>query len=236
MHVVALAAHPDDIELTCGGLMLRYADEGVHQLTVIVASDGAMGASSMVEDSQLVETRASEARSASEHIGAEYRNLGFPDAQLFDTHEFRIALTKALREANADVIISPPPDDYNADHVAVAHAATAAALWTVVPGLKDCGPILARTPRLYYCDVIGGCGEPPSLYVDVSAVFDRKLSLIHQHASQFSLTEAMFGVNLAQIATITAEFRGLQAGVRYAEAFRPALSWPRIRPGCDLPR
>lgn len=235
MNVVAVGAHPDDVEVVLGGTLLRYGAEGKHRLTVLVVSNGARGVSATVGPREIVAVRDGEAKAAASLLGAEYVNLGFPDGELADTRECRSAITDVLRAADAEVVFGPPADDYNPDHVAVSSAVTAACLWASAPGWDGSTKALARTPTLYYTETIGGFGEQPTLFIDISPVIDRKLELLRVHRSQARLGEEHFGSDLVDIATRTSSFRGLQAGVRHAEGVRPALSWPRVQAGVGLP-
>jgi N-acetylglucosamine malate deacetylase 1 len=238
MNIIAVGAHPDDVELTAGGTLLRYAGETArgHGLTICTVSDGARGVTSDSDPAEIVANRFQEASAAAEYLGAEYINLGFPDGELTDSAETRQEVTRVLRHKEAEVVLAPPPDDYNPDHNAVSDAVAAACLWASAPGFTDEGQLLERTPALYYCDAIGGLGSShPTHYVDIGDVFDEKLALLRFHRSQTALSSEQFGGDLIEIATATNRFRGLQVGVAYAEAFRPALMWPRLAPGWLLP-
>lgn len=230
MNIVAVGAHPDDIEICAGGTLLRWASEPSHRVTVVVLSDGTGGSvSSETPAESIASTRANEARDAAKLMGADFVGLGMPDGRLVDSDDSRMALVEVLRRTHADVVLGPPLDDYNADHVAVAHAVNTACLWSCVPAFASESPALTRVPALWCFDSIGGRGEQPEVYVDISDVFDRKLELLHRHESQFALTTRLLGADLADIVQRTNAFRGLQAGVAYAEGFRAARDWPRIR-------
>jgi LmbE family N-acetylglucosaminyl deacetylase len=236
VRVVACGAHPDDVELVAGGTLLRLSGDGTHELTVVVVSDGSKGVASGADAEQIIAVRDREARQAAALVGADYLNLGFADGSLEDSPEMRQALVKALRTTEPSLVIGPPPDDYNPDHVAVSAALTAACLWAGAPGFTDGGAALKGSPALYYAAPIGGFGEHPSVFVDISSVFTEKLALLRTHVSQMALTDELFqGVDLVRLASVTDAFRGLQAGADYAEAFRPAQSWPRMRSGALLP-
>lgn len=229
MNIAAVGAHPDDVELCGGGTLLRWAAETNHDVTVIVASDGARGGVGGAEVKALSQRRATEASEAAKMMGATLMGLGRPDGNLVDDDDLRAALVEGFRVANVDLVIGPPPDDYNADHVAVASAVEAACLWSCVPAFKSTSPPLARTPALWYFDAIGGRGEHPEVFVDITSVFEQKLTLLRLHASQAALTSRVLGVDLLDVAHRTNAFRGLQAGVAYAEGYRPSRRWPRIR-------
>lgn len=70
----------------------------------------------------------------------------------------------------------------------------------------------------------------PTHYVDISETFAGKQELLHLHRSQMTHMSRTAGWNLADYSAIVGAFRGLQCGVTYAEAFRPALTWPRFGP------
>ena len=162
-------------------------------------------------------------------MGAEIVGLGMPDGSLEDNHGLRMALVEAFRLANTDVVLAPPAEDYNADHVAVSAAVEAACLWSCAPAFSSASPPLARAPALWFFDSIGGFGQTPEVLVDISDVFDQKLELLEFHESQRALTSRVLGTDLLDVAIRTNAFRGLQAGVAYAEGFRAGRSWPRVR-------
>lgn len=230
MNIVAIGAHQDDIEVSCLGTLLLHRDASITHVTV---SGGELGgqAAPGVPPAEIAAIRAREARSVAEAIGARYVCLQERDMYVRDTDEARDRLIDVLREAEAELVLAPPPTDYHLDHVAVSRLAFHATFAAAVRSLVTDHPPLRRAPALYYVDTVAGLDWEPSVYVDISAVFERKCELLALHASQMDATREVGGWDLVRYAEIENGFRGLQSGVSYAEAFAPARAWPRVHAG-----
>jgi LmbE family N-acetylglucosaminyl deacetylase len=76
-------------------------------------------------------------------------------------------------------------------------------------------------------DTLAGLGFEPEIYVDITDTFQAKVRMLSQHASQNQWMKDLFGYELEAFLEIPARFRGLQAGCRMAEAFRPSYRWGR---------
>ncbi|MEW4568876.1 PIG-L family deacetylase [Tautonia sp. JC769] len=230
--VLAIAAHPDDIEILCAGTLARFLELGssVH-LAVACRGDRGGPAGS---DPALADRRRAEAEDAASLLGAPIDFLDFRDAGVFDTPEARDRFVSVIRKARPDLILTHAPEDYHIDHIRVGEL-TAAASWFAASGghLGD-QPSLDRPPALVFMDTIAGSGFEPSLYVDISDHFDLKRRMLACHASQTGRSDG--GIHaLADLAETQARFRGFQVGVRFAEGFRPAPLWGRRRAGPLLP-
>jgi LmbE family N-acetylglucosaminyl deacetylase len=197
LHLVAIGAHPDDIELTMGGLVIRFAHAG-HRVTWIVATDGAAGDGG--RDPDLAARRRAEAEAAADAGGAALVWLGLPDGQLaWDPHAAQ-RIGAAVADLAPDMIVTHALNDYHADHRAVARI------------VGDTLPI--GTPVLR-AETMLGLHFAPELLVDISDVFDAKLEALAKHESQASLS-------LVEAVRIWNRFRGLQSSARrfvYAEAY-----------------
>lgn len=235
MNVTAVGAHQDDVELFCLGTLLRCAARG-DVVSHVVVTSGDKGGHFMPEatPAEVAAVRDAEAAAVAEATGASYLNLGGPDGFLRDDEHHRVALADALRRFGTDLLLAPPPVDYNADHVAASQLCFQACLLAAMPTLETAHPPLARSPALFYADAI--CGQEPNCHVDVSAVFARKLELLALHRSQLAILGS-FGsdADLLACAEVVGRYRGLQAGVAYAEAFTRAAAWPRIGVDRSLP-
>jgi len=235
MNVTAVGAHQDDIELFCLGTLLHCRARG-DRVSHVVITNGDKGGHLMPEvaHARVAEIRDAEAAAVAEAIGATYTNLGGADGFLCDDEPRRRALAEVLRRDRTELLIAPPPVDYNADHVAASQICFQACLLAAMPTLESDHPPLARSPALYYADAIAP--QSPTDHVDVSAVFERKLELLALHRSQLAILGS-FGSSsdLLACAEVIGRYRGLQAGVAYAEAFTRASSWPRLPGDRTLP-
>ncbi|QDV38136.1 PIG-L deacetylase family protein [Tautonia plasticadhaerens] len=231
--VLAIGAHPDDLELLCSGTLARFLDLG-SAVELAVACRGDRGGSGG-PDPALADRRRAEAEAAAGALGAPIRFLGFGDSDVYDSPESRARFVSLLRESRPDLVITHPPEDYHADHARVGELA-GMACWLSASGGWVVGdrPPLGRPPVLVYMDTIAAVGFEPAHYVDISSAIDRKRRMLACHASQTSREDG--GIHaLAELMEVQSRLRGFQCGARFAEAFRPAPLWGRIRPGGLLP-
>jgi LmbE family N-acetylglucosaminyl deacetylase len=238
--VLAVEAHPDDVEISCSGTLLGLQADGC-RISIVSVSDGRGGATHdpSLTGAEIAAIRSREASSAAHVLGAEYHNLGAEDGFLSDTKDLRVRLAELIHEAQAEIILAPPPTDYHADHVATSELAFSAAYyaWTQYGAAAqrtasaddnaESGSALKRMPSLYYYDSVTGLDFVPSFFVDISPHFEAKERLVAMHASQMENMKAIMGWDLVEQIQIVARYRGLQAGTKYAEAFQTCLRWPR---------
>lgn len=197
LHIVAVGAHPDDIELSMAGLLIRFAQAG-HRITWIVATDGAAGMGG--RDTDLAARRGREARAGAAAAGAELRLLGLPDGQLGWSALGPPAIGQELATLAPDLVVTHALNDYHADHRAVARYVT------------DTLPIGIPVLR---ADTMLGLHFVPEVLIDIGDVFKAKLDALSKHVSQSSLS-------MVEAVTVWNRFRGLQSGTRrfvYAEAY-----------------
>ncbi|MDQ6818280.1 MAG: PIG-L family deacetylase, partial [Actinomycetota bacterium] len=116
MRVLAIGAHPDDLEILCGGTLARYAREG-HEVTMAHATDGARGGMPGELPAHVARVRAAEAATAAGIAGALHVAVGLPDSGVSPTDlEQRRAIVELVREASPHVILTHHPSDYHGDH------------------------------------------------------------------------------------------------------------------------
>lgn len=176
--VLAIAAHRDDVELTCGGTLLRAAALG--QRTAIVdLTQGEMGSRGSAE------LRAEEASRAAEILGVSARvNLGLPDAGIFNTPAARAALVRVIRQFQPRVVIAPSITGKHPDHRVSAELVTDACF---LSGLAKVEPDMPRFRpfKLLHCLTYREDARKPTFVVDISEQFEQKLLAIRAYASQF---------------------------------------------------
>jgi LmbE family N-acetylglucosaminyl deacetylase len=115
-------------------------------------------------------------------------------------------------------------------------AVFSATLSTPIPRIVTHSGALRRHPMLYYCDTVGGLEFQPTHFVDITSTYPRKVEMLRCHQTQLDMafwSEAPLG--LLEMAEVVGRFRGMQCKAGYAEGFRPALAWPRLRAGNWLP-
>jgi LmbE family N-acetylglucosaminyl deacetylase len=233
MRVLAIGAHPDDLEILCGGTLARFAGRG-DPVTMLVMSDGSAG-HAQIAAPELATIREREARAAAAVIGAELIWLGLPDEFVFNDEPTRRRLLDAIRAARPDLILTHAPMDYHPDHVATHRTVFDASFVMGLPNVQTPSPPHPGVAPLFYFDTLAGQGFLPTEYVDISETFAVKREMLRQHASQVEWLQYHDGIDIVAFMETVARFRGLQCGAEYAEGFQHADVWPRVRTARLLP-
>lgn len=222
--------------MSCLGTLLQCRERG-DRVTLGALSSGGQGGQHdpMVPHEMMAERRQLEASRVAAGLGGEYHCLGAEDGFISDTPDLRKALVRVLRQVEADVILTTPPSDYSQDHLTTSTVAAQAALLSAVAPLRTEEAPLRRPPAVFYMDSIAGLDFQPTTYVDITDQFERKCELLRLHESQMLSLPQYEGWDIVTHAQVVGRFRGLQAHVHYAEAFRPALRDGLLRAGGLLP-
>lgn len=225
MRVLAVGAHPDDLEILCAGTLVRYVREG-HEVVMCNVASGDKGSASRTSE-EIAEIRLEESRRAAALAGAEHRTLGLSDTTIQAADESqRLVMVELLRQVRPDIVITHYPDDYMGDHREVSKLVLDTTMTATLPLLETESPALDRVPPLFYMDTLAGLGFVPIEYVDITESVEVKLEMLAAHASQCEFL-AEDDVSIVDEVRAVARFRGIQAGVRYAEGFAQALVWHR---------
>jgi LmbE family N-acetylglucosaminyl deacetylase len=233
MRVLAVGAHPDDLEILCGGTLARYAQDG-HEVVMCVATDGTAGHME-IRPPELAQIREREARTAAEVIKAEFIWLGFPDELIFNDRETRLAVIDTIRQARPDVIITHAPDDYHPDHRVVSSLVFDTSFIASLPNIETDQAAHPVVPPIYYMDTLAGKGFHPTEYVDISQTIASKRQMLACHDSQLQWLKDHDDIDVMEFMEVVARTRGFQCNLPYAEGFRPADVWPRTPAGRVLP-
>ena len=217
LQVLAIAAHRDDVELTCGGTLARAAALG-QPTGIIDLTKGEMGTRGSAE------LREKEAARAAEILGVKERvNLGFPDAGIFNTDQTRAALVREIRRLQPAVVLAPALSGRHPDHRITAELVRDACF---LAGLAKYAPGSAahRPKKVIHCLSYREDHVKPTFVVDVSDVFEKKMAAIQAYESQFAgavqagevfpTTESLFDVIRHHAAHYGSLIR-----VRYGEPF-----------------
>ncbi len=195
--VLALGAHPDDIEIGCSGTLLKLAQNGA-EIFLYTATKGQMGGQS--------EVRVNEGERAADKMGAKKLFWGeFQDCEVPDGVSLISSIEAAVKEADPELIFAHFPDDTHQDHRAVAVAAQSAA---------------RRVPNFLFYESPTTQHFLPSIYCDISGTITEKIELLETHFSQVARTN-IEGLPITEIARAAATRRGIEVYCRYAEAFCP---------------
>lgn len=193
--ILAIGAHPDDLELACGATLSKLVDAG-HQVQTMVMSGGSEGGDSTI--------RRMEAARGSEYMGASEVSIhDFTDTNLAGHgHEMVAAIEQAMREFNPDVVITHSSNDYHQDHRAV-HDATMRA---------------ARQHSSILCFESPSASHQftPSVFVDIDGYVDVKVHAVAMHRNQ----KGKPYMTADRVRSLAA-FRGAQVRTSFAEGFEP---------------
>jgi LmbE family N-acetylglucosaminyl deacetylase len=223
--ILAIHAHPDDLEILAGGTLALLARAG-HSVRIVTATAGE-GGSAEHGPEETGAIRLAEAAAAAAIIGADYACAGFPDLGVFNDDATRRAVTETVRAARSDVVITASPIDYHPDHEAIGLLVRDACFAAPVANYRT-GPAapLDAIPHLYFTDPIGGRdreGRPigRDFGVDVASTFALKRAMLAEHRSQAAWVARHHGV-ADQLAHLEAWTRrvGRDFGVELAEGFR----------------
>ncbi|MBI5941527.1 MAG: PIG-L family deacetylase [Caulobacterales bacterium] len=223
--ILAIHAHPDDIETLGAGTLALLAESG-HAVTLVTLTAGEGGATDTTPD-ETARIRKAEAASAAAIIGACYRCGDLPDLGVFSDDASRRRVTELIRWARPDIVITSSPADYHPDHEATSQLVRDACFASSVPNYRTGeATALEAIPHLYFMDPIGGRdreGVPvaPDFGVDIEAAFATKHAMLAAHESQVRWVARQHGVP-DQVASLEkwARRRGRDFGVAMAEGFR----------------
>jgi bacillithiol biosynthesis deacetylase BshB1 len=217
VHILAIAAHRDDVELTCGGSLIKAAKLG-QRTAILDLTQGEMGTRGSAA------LRGAEAERAAELIGVSAREtLGFPDAGIENTPATREALARAIRRFAPRIVIAPALEGRHPDHRITAQlvrdACFVAGLAKVAPDVPKHRPHKVVHSLAYRQDFVR-----PTFVVDISDEFEQKMSAIRCYGSQFDgATQAgevyPTGEPLYDVVTHHAAMYGSLIRTRYGEPF-----------------
>ncbi len=216
LDILALAAHRDDVEQTCGGTLLKMAQRG-HRTGILDLTQGEMGTRGSAED------RAREAAEAAKILCTSWRQgLDIPDGRVENTWENRLKVARVLREQRPRVVILPywkgrHPDHYTASVLGYEACFLAGLAKLDVDATKPHRPFKIIYATLYY-DV------RPTFVVDITEQFEARLESLMAYKTQFSDQEAGKGIfpardEIRSRIEAMARFYGMLGGVTYAEPF-----------------
>lgn len=176
--ILAIAAHRDDVELTCGGSLIRSTRQG-HVTAIIDLTAGETGTRGSAT------VRSQESDAAAQILGVRERvNLGLPDAGIVNTPETRALLAIAIRRLRPRIVIAPSLNGRHPDHIVAAQLIRDACF---VAGLAKVAPETPphRPRKIIHAIAFREDHVKPTFVVDISDVFEDKLRAIQCYASQF---------------------------------------------------
>lgn len=205
--VLAIGAHPDDIELGCGGTLLAHNKRG-DQVAMLVMSKGERGPDAL--------SRVAEQEEASRLLGATLYWGDFDDAEIPGSRETVDVIQDVMRCVQPDVVYTHTPNDSHQDHRAIALATLGAT---------------RRFCRVLQYEAPSSLAFEPTIFVDIREALGGKLEALRAHTSQ------VLRNGLVDLEAIEAQarYRGFQARLRLAEAFQAErFVWDLARPQPDV--
>jgi bacillithiol biosynthesis deacetylase BshB1 len=199
--LLAVCAHPDDLEVCASGIFLKAKKEG-RRTGLIVLTRGESGGHAEME------TRLREAREGARLMGLdEYRQLDFPDAGLHYDKEAVERVAPLMRALSPRIILTLHPDDYHPDHVAASRIAHSAAFTGGLNKFAADGSDWHYDAILYFSADRRTNARRPDLIVDITAEAEQKRAACRAHASQ----------NVEEFAMALSKMDGSLIGAPYAE-------------------
>lgn len=211
MNILAIFAHPDDVEWYCAGTLLKYKQAG-HKIFIALTTSGNTGANHIDSREEIASIRESEQLKAASYLDAEVMFLRFEDESLFDTPETRRAVLTAIRWANPDVIFTHNPRDFSTDHNITARLVTKVLL-SVGGNLHPADlPPIQKQPHVFF--------DGTKCFVNIDAEMETKMEMLRCHKSQVAWMETFHeGQDFTEEVVATAKMYGLWSGCTYAEGF-----------------
>jgi len=181
--VLVFGAHPDDIELGCGGTVAKLANAG-HSVVLVDLTRGELSTRGTVEERQV------EAEAARMILGAAARvNMGLADGNLSATPAGKRTVAEVIRRFKPRLILVPYWHDRHPDHVHASKLVYEGAFLAGLPSYETGQASHRPTKVVYY---MGWEEFTPSFIVDISDQFERKIEAIRAHASQFTLADPSY--------------------------------------------
>lgn len=195
MNILAIGAHPDDVEYGCGGTLLKYSKSG-HHVYLYVATRGSRGGESDIREKEM--------NSSAGIIGTADLLWGnYTDTRIPLSQDLINEIEEIIKRIKPKFIFTHWHDDTHQDH----------------RNLSACTLSATRyIPNFLFYEGPTSQNFNPNVYVDISDVLDEKLELLKAHNSQITKTN-IEETNILDIARSSATFRGIQSRVRYAEGF-----------------
>ena len=233
LRVLAFGAHPDDVEYYCGGTLAKYKDLG-HEVCICSLSNGDMG-HKIIFPKELAEIRKREAHKAADILGGILIWPGVPEEKVSDVCEIRCIVLDVIREVKPDVILTHAPEDYHPNHRDLSVMVWKASFNATVPHIKSSFQSMDEFPVIYHMDTYSGVNFNPTDYVDITDTMSTKKEMMSKHESQLRWMKDFENKDILEQMEVTAQYRGYQCGVKFAEGFRRVVTATLMTPERLLP-
>lgn len=224
--VLAIGAHPDDVELACGGTVAKFIEEGF-SVAIVDCTNGELGSRGKAE------IRASESKKGAEILGVKFReNLGLPDGNLAVNDESVYKMIVMIRKYRPKIVLVNPPferhPDHEASHFILRKAMFKSGLIKVETQHEEINQEPLRIRKMFCYMQSYEFPRKPDFYVDITSTFEKKMDAIKAYTSQVWVpgisdpngpVTRLSRPEFLEELEARAVYFGTQIGVRYAEAF-----------------
>ncbi len=223
--LMAISAHPDDMEFGCGGTIGKWIQEG-WEGALVVCTDGRAGTSDPgMKPEDLIGIREVEARAAAKVLGIDdVTFLGYPDGELEDTRELREHLVREIRRFRPEVVFTFDPARRSHNHRDHRNAGQAAfdAMYPYARDVHHFPHLAAQGFEPHIVSEAWAWSDDPDTWIDITDAIDLKAAALREHTSQIRNPDAL----LERIRSRHEE-QGKSPGYQYAEGFRVhRFRWP----------
>ena len=212
MNILALFAHPDDVECICAGTLLKYKQAG-HKIFIALTTSGNTGSNQIPSREEIASTREAEMLESARYLDAEVMFLRYEDESLFDTPETRRSVLTAIRWADPDVIFTHHPEDFSTDHNITSKLVTEVLLSAGGKHHPADLPPIEKKPHVFF--------EGTKCFVDITDQMDTKMTMLRCHKSQIGWMETFYeGKDFTEHVECTCRMYAIWSGNgKYAEGF-----------------
>ena len=218
MNILAICAHPDDIEVNCAGTLLKYRQQG-HNIFIALTTSGNTGSNLIPSKAETAATREAEMLESAAYLDAQVRFLRFDDEGLQDTPATRRAVLTAIRWANPDIIFTNALSDGSTDHAKTAELVTRVILTVGGRHHNADLPPIDKKPQVFFFTAGGNIENCPRAYVDVTNETETKKKMLYCHKSQYMWMQEFVEGDFCDSMLHISRLLGVQAGYTYAEGF-----------------
>jgi len=238
--VLAIGAHPDDIEFGMAGTFILLGRAGckLHYMTV---ANGSCGSAAMDAETT-VRVRTQEARNSAERLGAVYHPPIAADVEVFYEKTLLARVASVIRAVAPDILLVPSPFDYMEDHVNTCRLAVMGAFCRGMPNFPVIPPrpAIDRPVTLYHAQPHGHRDQlnrfcEPDFFIDIGSVIEEKTAALAEHKSQQAWLDASQAMNeyLQTMQDLCREMGTLSGRCTFAEGWRRHNHLGFCEPGTD---
>jgi len=229
VNILAIGAHPDDLELLCAGTLAKLAQSG-HQIFMAHVTTGDKGGK--LSRNKLAHIRGEEAKASAKIIGAKSLGGICGDLELYNNNEFKEKMINMILETRPNVIITHANNDYHPDHRITSELVLEAVLQICSDEDSLISGNLAyeiSDISIWYMDTVAGIHFTPEEYVDITSTIGVKQQMIRCHKSQMAWMSSYRHSDMTYLIEWMGRWRGYQSNVSFAEVYKIDETFNKFR-------